>query len=372
MLRTKYRLLILFTVFLAFYVCLPIPYAPINRIAVELDINPQDPLLFETNHVARFYYNNGTTDLIMTLTVLAVNHTFNWANVSVQLADSTIWIQPTLDGFIQDRYTIFWLHIGNVQLQGITFGAEPGTVFNVTDPVGLIGPQNANYTAIVDRKTVYWALDAPLHGAQFSFIVKFYNPNNNEVAGVAMYDSTCGMLFTLNGGSPYSDVKLLDTSYPISRNRLVVIPWAIGVFVGLTMVAYILMKKRWKLETETITEVVLLLGAGGAAFTIDVYYDVWFYAILGFEGSLLLHLGATVGFGLICLYKKYNLKCITPAIFELVFVISMVVFVGDDFVPHLTAFWGLIISWFIMLYMSKYLPPSKLTTKSAKIISEFV
>jgi hypothetical protein len=236
----------------------------------------------------------------------------------------------------------------------------------------LIGPQNANYTAIVDRKTVYWALDASLQGAQFSFIVTFYNTTTNEVAGVAMYDSTCGMLFTLNGGSPYVDVKLLETSYLISRNRFTVIPWAIGVFAALPIVAYILMKKRWKLENETINEVVLLLGAGGAAFCIDVYYDVWFYAILGFEGSLLLHLGVTVGFGLLCLYKKYNLKCITPAILELAFVISMVVFVGDDYVPHLTAFWGLIISWLIMLYMSKHSPPLKPTTKSAKIVSEFV
>ncbi|MDD1778040.1 MAG: hypothetical protein LUQ65_07700 [Candidatus Helarchaeota archaeon] len=371
MLRTKYRFLIFLAVFIAFYVCLPIPYAPVNRIAVELDINPKDPLLFETNHVARFHYNNGTTDLTMIITVTEVDGMSNWANVSIQVGDITVWVQPTLDGLIRDRYTIFWLHIGNIQQQ-FNFGAEPGTIYNVTDPVGLIGPQNANYTAVVDRKTVLWALDAPLHGAQFSFIVTFYSTTNNEVAGVAMYDSTCGLLFTLNGGSPYVDVKLLETSYPISRNRLTVIPWAIGIFIALPIVAYILLKKRWNLQNETINEVVLLLGAGGAAFGIDVYYDVWFYALLGFEGSLLLHLGATVGLGILCLYKKYNLKCITPAILELAFVISMVVFVGDDYVPHLTAFWGLITSWLIMLYMSKHSPPIKPTTKSAKIISEFV
>lgn len=369
MLRTKYRFLIFLAVIVAFYVCLPIPFAPINRIAVELNINPKDPLLFETNHVAQFHYNNGTADLTMILTVTEVES--NWANVSIQMGDKTVWIQPSLDGLLQGRYTIFWLHVINPQIQSI-FGEIPGTVFNVTDPVGLIGSQNANYTAIITRRTVYWAVDAPLHGAQFSFIVTFYSTTTNEVAGVAMYDSTCGLLFTLNGGSPYVDVKLLETSYPISRNRLTVIPWAIGVFVGLTIVAYILLKKHWKLENDTINEVVLLLGAGGAAFCIDVYYDVWFYAILGFEGSLLLHLGATIGLGLLCLYKKYNLKCITPAILELAFVISMVVFVGDNFVPHLTAFWGLIFSWLIMLYMSKHSPPLKPTTKSAKIVSEFI
>jgi len=369
MLNTKYRFLIFLAVIIAFYVALPIPFAPINRIAVELNINPKDPLLFENNYVARFHYNNGTTDQTIILTVTDVES--SWANVSIQVGDKTVWIQPSRDGLIQGRYTIFWLHVINPQFQSI-FGEEPGTAFNVTDPIGLIGPQNANYTAIIDRRTVYWALDAPLQGAQFSFIVTFYRTDNNEVAGVAMYDSTCGMLFTLNGGSPYVDVKLLETSYLISRNRFIVFPWAIGIFAGLTIVAYILMKKHWKLENETINEVVLLLGAGGVAFCIDVYYDVWFYAVLGFEGSMLLHFGATVGFGLLCLYKKYNLKCIMPAIFELAFVISMVGFVGDNFVPHLTAFWGLIFSWFIMLYMSKHSPPPKPTTTSEKIISEFV
>mgnify|MGYP000421493217 CR=1 FL=1 len=371
MLRTKYRLLVLVAVFIAFYVCLPIPYAPINRIAVELNINPQDPLLFETQHTAIFQYNNGTMEMTMTLSVTEVNQGANWANVSI-VSDSTYWIQPSIDGLINNRYTIFWLHVPNVQLRGVSFGIEQGTTFNVTDPIGLIGPPNANYTAVVDRKIVNWALEPGLHGAQFSFIVTFYNESNNAVMGEALYDSTCGMLFSLEGGTPFIKIKLLETTYPISRNRMTVIPWAIGVFTGLAVVAYILMKKYWKLEPETIREVTLLLVAGGAAFTVDVYVDVWFYAMLGFAGSLLLHLGITLLLGAICLFQKYNLKCITPAIFELLFVTSMVIFVGDNFVPHLTAFWGLITSWFIMVYMSKHSPPQEPPTKRGKFFAEFV
>ncbi|MHA1130159.1 MAG: hypothetical protein ACTSQQ_05065, partial [Candidatus Helarchaeota archaeon] len=280
----------------------------------------------------------------------------------------------TLDGYMDntsERYTIFWLHIKNVQLEGITFGAEPGTKFNVTDPIGLIGPQNGNYTAIIERKIVYWATDAPILGAQFSFIVNFYNETDNVVMGQAMYDSTCGILFTLQGGFPYTQVKLQETNYPISRNRLTVFPWVIGLFTGLIAVSVILMKKRWHLENETITEVALLLTAGGAVFIVDVFVDVWFYATLGFAGNLLLHISVTAGLLAVCLYKKYNIKCITPAILEVAFVFSMATFVGDTYVPHLTAFWGLITSWLIMLYMSKY-PQPKPSKTLARLINEFV
>ena len=116
---------------------------------------------------------------------------------------------------------------------------------------------------------------------------------------------------------------------------------------------YLLMKKRWKLEPDTIKEITLLLAAGGAAFTVDLFYDIWFYATLGFWGSILLHLGVTIGLVAICIYQKYGIKCVIPAILEMGFVVSMVLFVGDNFVPHLTAFWGLIISSTIMLFMSK-------------------
>ncbi len=375
MLKTKYRFLIFLSLALVFYMCLPIPFSPINRIAVELDINPQDPLLFETYHTAAFHYNNGTMDLSITLEVVEVNLGSNWANVSVDVEGSISYFQSSIDGILDNtsnRYSIFWIHVGNVQLEGVIFGVEAGTELNVTDPIGLIGPAYGNYTAIIDRKIVNWATDPALHGAQFSFLVTFYNESNGVKMGQAMYDSTCGLLFTLQGGFPYSQVKLMDTSYPISRNRMTVLPWAIGLFAGLIIIAYILMKKRWELEQKTITEITLLLTAGGVAFTVDVFIDVWFYAVLGFSGSMALHLGVTIGFGLICLYQKYNLKCIIPPIIEFFFVGAMVLFVGDDFVPHLTAFWGLIMSWMVMLFMSKYSPAAKSDKKLWKIVEELV
>ncbi|NVM54381.1 MAG: hypothetical protein HWN66_11820 [Candidatus Helarchaeota archaeon] len=373
MLRTKHRLLIFLTLAVTVYVCLPLPISPICRIATELNINQQDPLLFETQNVAKYSYHNGTMEKNMTITVTEVHPATNWANVSIE-TDSTYWIQPTLDGFINNtnRFTIFWLHIPNVITSGVIFGAEPGTTFNVTDPIGLIGPQNANYTAIIDRKIVYWPTMEGLHGAQFSFIVTFYNDSNNAVMGRAKYDSTCGLLFILEGGSPYTQLKLLETTYLISRNRMTVIPWAIGLFVGVAAVAYLLMKKRWKLEEEKTREITLLLATGGAVFLVDIFVDVWFYAIFGFMGSILLHMGVALGLAVVCFYQKYRLKCVTPAIIEIAFIISMVFLVGDTFVPHLTAAWGLIFSWAIMLYISAY--PKQPETKNTvgQIISEFL
>ncbi|NVM30565.1 MAG: hypothetical protein HWN65_17120 [Candidatus Helarchaeota archaeon] len=351
MLKSKHRLLILLSICVVFYLALPLPVSPINRIATELDINPEDPLLFDTQNIAIYDYHNGTTEKTITITVTEVNQGSNWANVSI-VTDSTYWIQPTLNGLIKGRYTIFWLHVGNVITRGLIFGAEPGMRFNVTDPIGLIGSAGTNYTAIIDRRIVYWSLDADLHGAQFSFQVTFYNESNNVTMGRALYDSTCGLLFTLEGGSPYTQVTLQETTYAISRNRFTVIPWAIGLFAGLVAVAYLFMKKRLKLEAEKTREITFLLAAGGTAFLVDVFVDVWFYATLGLMGSVLLHMGAILGFLVICIYQKYGLKCVTPALLEVAFILSMVYFVGDDFVPHLTAAWGLIASWFIMLYLA--------------------
>jgi hypothetical protein len=370
-LRTKHRVLIAIVIVLIFYCALPIPYSPINRIGILFNINEQDPLFYEKSNTATFEYHDGYAVNTFTVKVETVSDT--WANITYNITTASSY-NATIEGRVSgtDRYSIMWIHIPNIFIEGLGVGTSPGTIYNVTDPFGLLGIKNGNYTAIVDREIVYWALDPGLHGAQFSFRVSFYNESNNAIVGQALYDSTCGMLFTLNGGSPYSQVKLLETTYPISRNRMTIIYWAIGLFAGVTAIAYILMKKKWNLDDETTNEITLLLGAGGAAFVVDVFVDVWFYALFDLLGSILLHLGVAVGFLAICLYKKYGFKCITPALAEIAFIVSIVIFVGDDFVPHLTAAWGLIISWLIMLYLSGRPRQPKSKRKLGRFIDQFV
>lgn len=370
MLKTKYRFFILLAI------AGTIASASlVNQIAVYLNINPQDPLLFADLHTAQFNYHNGTTQQTMTMTVTQVES--NWANVSIVIGASQYWLTMTPDGFFNgtNLNSIFWLRVPNPLTSGASFGITVGTSFNITDPIGLIGPTGNNYTANVTDKFVFWPTESSvdgLHGAQFAFEVTFYNATNDVIIAKGVYDSTCGMLFTLEGGSPLTQVELVTTSYPISRNRMMSWPWALGLSAGITVIAYFFMKKKTELESETINEITILMGAGVAAINVDIYVDVWLYAMFGFMGSILLHLGVAIGFAAICFYQRYKLKWTIPAFLEIAFLVPMVFFMGDPYVPLMTAFMGLVISWLLMLYISGYPKQPESPTKKGKIVSEFV
>ena len=365
MLKTKHRFFIIVAIAAAIGSA-----SLVNQIAIYLDINPQDPLFFAEQNVATFRYSDGVQSKTMLITVAELHST--WSNVSIEL-HAEEWYNISRDGFYNgtDRYTIFWLHAPNPLISGTDFGITPGRKFNVTDPIGLIGPKNENYTAIVDRKFVLWPLDAGLHGAQFAFLVTFYNATNYMVAQ-ASYDTTCGLLFTLNGGSnAYLQVELVETTYPISRNRMMSWPWALGLSMGVTVIAYVLMKKKWELEEEQIKEITFLMAAGVAVIMVDIYVDVWFYAIFDFWGNMCLHLSVTFGLLALCFYQRYKLKWIIPAVLEIAYIIPMTFIVGDNYVPHLTAFMGLVISWLLIVYISGYPPQPESENKLEQIGSEF-
>lgn len=369
MLRTKYRLFILLAI------AGTIAGASlVNQIAVYLNINPQDPLLFAEQHVARFEYNDGTNDRVLTLTVAKLGAT--WSNVSIQVDLTQTWHFITPDGFYNttNRYTIFWVHVPN-PLTSASYGIIVGTSFNMTDPIGLIGPTGANYTGVVTDKFVVWPTESGidgLHGAQYAFQITYYNISNNAVIAQGVYDSTCGMLFSLDGGSPFVQVALVSTSYPISRNRMMSWPWALGLSAGITVIAYFFMKKKTELDGETIKEITILMAAGVAAIMVDIYFDVWLYAIFGFMGSILLHLGVAIGLAAICFYQRYKIKWTIPAFLEIAFIIPMVFAMGDPYVPLMTASMGLVISWLIMVYMAGYPKQPESATKLGKLISEFI
>ena len=367
MLKSKYRFYLLLAI-----VATVASASLVNQIAVALNINPQDPLLFDKTHFAHFIYNDGFGDKLLDLQVAQVAST--WANVSIYVDTIPYWMNITHTGLYEstDRNTIFWLHVPNPLTSGVSFGITIGTVFNVTDPVGLIGLPRTNYTGIVEDKLVYWPLEMHLHGAQAAFWVTFYNASNNAMVGRGLYDITCGMLFVLEGGSPFSRLILVETSYEISRNRMMSWTWALGLSVGITIIAYFYMKKKTQLDDDTIREITLLMGAGVAVLMVDIHIDVWFYAYFGFLGNVLIHLSVAIGLAIICLYQGYKLKCIIPALLEIAFLIPMVYATGDPYVPLLTAAMGLLSSWIIMIFLSGYPKPPKASSKWDQIISEFL
>jgi hypothetical protein len=366
MLRTKYRFLILLAITLSFAVGFLV-----NQIAVYLNVNPKDPLYFDEQNSALFQFNDGfLSNKTITLTVADLQPT--WTNTSVTI-DSTQWIIMTPEGLVNgtDRYSIFWVHIPNPLIAG-PFGNPVGSVFNMTDPIGLIGAPGVNYTGVVTDTFVYWPLAPGIHGAQFSFTITFYNATNNAVIAEGAYDSTCGMLFELKGGSPYVQIKLLETAYPISRNRMVFGPWALGLSIGITVFGYILMKKKTELDSATIREITLLMVAGVAVLNVDITIDVWFYSLLGFMGNMLLHIGVALALVVICFYQRYKIKCTIPAFLEIAFLIPMVFFMGDPYVPLMTSAMGLVISWLIMMYIAGHPAQPKSKSRIGALISEFI
>jgi hypothetical protein len=82
-------------------------------------------------------------------------------------------------------------------------------------------------------------------------------------------------------------------------------------------------------------------------------------------GNFRLHACYTGAFLAICIWKKYGLKGAIPAILELGFVTGMS-FTDSTYVPYLTAFMGLMLSWIFMVILSGYKPQEARTLKEKK------
>lgn len=57
-----------------------------------------------------------------------------------------------------------------------------------------------------------------------------------------------------------------------------------------------------------------------------------------------------VGYALVCIRLKCGLKWVLPAFLEVAFLFVMTRFVGDSYIPHITAFMGLLVTYFAMLF----------------------
>jgi hypothetical protein len=139
----------------------------------------------------------------------------------------------------------------------------------------------------------------------------------------------------------------------------------VGVFLFLHFIR--------KEPLEKNLETTFLIALGGGTLFVDIVIDVWFYATIpgGLRGNQILHLLMVGAFAAYALWKKVGLKWVTPAFLEVAFLFAMVRFTGDSYVPHLTAFMGLLATWLAFIFVSGYKRiPAK--TKLGKIISEFI
>ncbi|MDD1777471.1 MAG: hypothetical protein LUQ65_04820, partial [Candidatus Helarchaeota archaeon] len=273
---------------------------------------------------------------------------------------------------VTNNYSIFWVHIIVAGSGGSEVIQNVGRNFSIFDTIGILGTPNTEYKLTITDTYVYWPEEAGLQGAQFSLIFEVRSLTGVLVASGEM-DMTCGMLFHLEIGTNdgLKTLKLIDTTYDISRNRLSGIPWIIGVCIATPCIVFLYSHYRKKEEMPLTIETTFLVAAGGAVLLVDFFIDIWMYAPLGFAGNLLLHAGVVGIFAAFCLWKQYGFKWVIPGILEIAYVGVMVLATGDSYVPHLTAFMGLTVTWLVMLYASG-VPHPQSKSKLGKLVSNIV
>jgi hypothetical protein len=354
MLSSKKRIFILLLAVITF----AIP-ALINQMAIilNLDVNPTDINLYQNNNTVEYLYENGTYGQTSKLTLqITANATTGITTVIADLDGSIknyqcnyttgYWLD---NGTSTGNFTIFWILVQNPMTHGWEFALFENC--SVVDPIGLIGSAGAIYTLVIGEKKVYWDVPTALDGAQFSFEITLYDSDMIKVADGFM-DSTCGFLEILQGGPTNARIEVISPgNFQISRNRYIMLTWGLVFAIALPVACFAVMKWK-KVDKHQIEEITLLAAVGTSATIIDIDIDVWFYARLGFEGMLLLHFIAVVCYALICIRLKYGIKWCLLGLMEILFVFAMTEFVGDPYVPHLTAFMGLSLTFFALVFRS--------------------
>ncbi|NVM55592.1 MAG: hypothetical protein HWN66_17930 [Candidatus Helarchaeota archaeon] len=375
MLTTKRRFLILFLVIAGGAIAFS---TVILARVLNLGTNLQDPLYFDSATHSRFSYDNGTHVANLDCDSIPINSTRAFCRITFDgqllgqfnVTDTGFYID-NVTGAITQNYTIFWIHI--VTGGASEFKEHVGDNYSVIDPVGILGTPDTEYILTITEQHVYWAEEPPLHGAQFSLKFEVRDLTNTKVAEGEM-DYTCGMLFTLYiGAGELRTLELIDTNYDISRNRLTGVWVSIIAAIVTPAVVFCYLHFRKKEPLEKTIETTFLVASGGAVLLIDIMNDVWFYATipLGYRGNLFLHLLMVGIFAVYTLWRKVGLKWVIPAFLEVAFLFAMVSITDDAYVPHLTAFMGLTITWLCLLWAAGYERiPAK--SKLGKLFSEFI
>lgn len=373
MLTTKRRLVILLLLVIMGGISV---FSIVAARVLNLGSNTQDPLYFDSSTNSKFLYNNGTELLDLYFTSTPLNATQFQAEISYDLKVFRFNVTPDgryIDGArVTDNYSIFWVHIIVAGSGGSEVGQNVGRNFSIFDTIGILGDPNTEYKLTITDTSVYWPEEAGLLGAQFSLIFEVRSLGGLLVASGEM-DMTCGMLFHVEIGTSngLQTLKLIETDYDISRNRISGIPWIIGVCIATPCIVFLYSHYRKKEEIPLTIETTFLVAAGGAVLLVDFFIDIWMYAPLGFAGNLLLHVGVVGIFAAFCIWKQYGFKWVIPGILEIAYVGVMVLATGDSYVPHLTAFMGLTVTWLVMLYASG-LPHPQSKSKLGKLVSNIV
>ncbi|MHA1291931.1 MAG: hypothetical protein ACTSQJ_04605 [Promethearchaeota archaeon] len=332
-----------------------------------LNINAQDPLFFEKEGIFVTYnFNNGTKEGTLKFEVTKVDD--DNAIVKYSFKGNSLSFSVTTDGFIINQTTgketdyqnIFWIHIVEEGSMGSETQKYIGERYLIFDAIGILGGINKVYTLEIIDYTNYWPLEPGIQGAQASMKFIIYDDDDLYIAEGLM-DRTCGLIFQLKiGAGNYRTMDIVNTNYEIGRNRIIGGITILIVAFILPLVAYFLMKKLKIMQVnndEDRLEMTILIIVGIWAIVVDIFVDIWFYAILGAIGCLILHAIMTGIFALVCIWQRYGLRCIIPSICEFLFLGGFLYVDMYLLGPYLVGFMGLLMTFMCMLFASGYEKP---------------
>ena len=332
---------------------------------LNLDINIRDPLFFDRDLDATYEYSDGleSSNIIFDVdsigeTESVLKTTFKGNDYETSFNHEGFYVDPVSG--VSEYHCLFWVHI--VTESGRSeFSNLVGNTYEVIDPVGILGPANEIYSIKFTGRTAYWPEEPGVHGAQASYNFDIFK--GDERIGSGLIDKTCGMVFTMNANGV--SLKLLDTSYDISRNRLYALVPIILIMIAIPILTYLvffLRKKHsnWDEPFEETLDTVFLAGYAGVIAVIDIYNDVWMYSLFGLGGNMLMR-GAVLAIGAVySLYRGYKLKWIIPGIYEIAFVTAISLqLLGDSYAGHLTAAMGMTASLLCFIWQTGKEPKQK-------------
>ena len=329
---------------------------------LENKVNFREAYFFDGDQYVEFEFYNSTNENISNLRLDGNKINATHTQVTVTLDSELIgnfWMSP--EGYVyqnntklENMYSIWWVYVPNV----IVFaGVKEGDLYNVLDPTGFFGNSSIVYQYEVVDKFVFYPVLAQhrnLSGAQASFEATLYSTETHQKHGSFIFDTTSGALeqadVVIDGH--WCRILLTDTSYEISRNRIVLVIFNVAVgLVGGMLLWFLKMKEQKKNKEEAELkepklsfEFISLFLLGILCTTLDIV-DTWFYHGVGFIFSILIDLGYIILLALACKKWHYGYKWLLPAIFEFVYARPLR---GRMFIPYM----GTTLAWFALIWAS--------------------
>lgn len=234
-------------------------------------------------------------------------------------------------------FSIFWIYMKNPVLNTVQ-RATRNYEAKIVDPLDMFGGgKGASYTICMRKPFILWS---PILQSQASYDMGVFDDSGKEVA-TATIDATCGMLFGLTthtGGA--GRIELVETDFPISRNRH--LQMRVATIAGFILVLIAAIRFRRSSEEEKAKRLweMRFIVWGVLACYIDIYPDVWWPFAFGAWGLLGLHALALVPGAV------WFRWWILPGIIEIIWASNFAI-QTQTLIPQLTHCPGIILSWML-------------------------